>query len=150
MWVPFKRGDNKVCFDSWWSPHFSDFIKCVNVLFFHPGAILESKYIFKLNRKTIIKDTRLTFVKWLCAPERSAWKAHYELLCVISFGFRSSSTDTEILMERESVGTEKSFHKGDTQGFREQFRLCSVEGYTELWTTLLSCLRFISWALAKW
>lgn len=80
--------------------YFSDFIKCANVLFFHPGATLESKYILKLNRKTIIKDTRLTFVKWLCAPERSAWKAHYELLCVISFGFRSSSTDTEILTER--------------------------------------------------
>lgn len=45
--------------------YFSDFIKikCVNSLFFHPGAILERKHILKVNRKTVMKDMKFTFVK---------------------------------------------------------------------------------------
>lgn len=84
--------------------YFSDFIKikCVNSLSFHPEVILERKHILKLNRKTIMKDGELTFVKRLCALAKKCmkstlWTALHDFLCL---DFRSSLTDTEILKER--------------------------------------------------
>ena len=79
--------------------YFSDFIKikCVNSLSFHPGVILERKHILKLNRKTIMKDGELTFVKWLCALAKKCmkstlWTALRDFLCL---DFRSNLTDTD-------------------------------------------------------
>lgn len=56
----------------------------------------------KLSRKMDMKDTKLTFVKWLCALEKKCikstlWVALHDFLCL---DFRSSLTDAEILKER--------------------------------------------------